>query len=136
ALRRALVTQSDLPYPEGVACAEVLKVGGGAEARAEAVEETQAGLHAVVLGSIVSGVFAIVVGTRIFASDLVRYLRIGDRGGVTGFDFLLSFALFGIGHLIGLWVGVAMGVGAMIAWVWGVPHYSSLSGSTAAVAVL
>ncbi|MBV9620038.1 MAG: oligopeptide transporter, OPT family, partial [Gammaproteobacteria bacterium] len=27
-LRRALVTQSDLPYPEGVACAEVLKVGG------------------------------------------------------------------------------------------------------------
>src|SRR6185437_16350181 len=28
-LRRALVTQSDLPYPEGVACAEVLKVGSG-----------------------------------------------------------------------------------------------------------
>ncbi len=27
-LRRALVTNSDLPYPEGVACAEVLKVGG------------------------------------------------------------------------------------------------------------
>ncbi|SEJ34052.1 OPT family oligopeptide transporter [Nitrosomonas eutropha] len=26
-LRRALVTNSDLPYPEGVACAEVLKVG-------------------------------------------------------------------------------------------------------------
>src|SRR6201997_5804998 len=26
-LRRALVTTSDLPYPEGVACAEVLKVG-------------------------------------------------------------------------------------------------------------
>src|SRR3954471_4498879 len=31
-LRRALVAQSDLPYPEGVACAEVLKVGGGAKA--------------------------------------------------------------------------------------------------------
>ena len=26
-LRRALVTNSDLPYPEGVAAAEVLKVG-------------------------------------------------------------------------------------------------------------
>ncbi len=26
-LRRALVTGSDLPYPEGVAAAEVLKVG-------------------------------------------------------------------------------------------------------------
>ncbi len=32
-LRRALVTESDLPYPEGVAAAEVLKVGvGGGEA--------------------------------------------------------------------------------------------------------
>ena len=30
-LRRALVTHSDLPYPEGVACAEVLKVGSGGE---------------------------------------------------------------------------------------------------------
>src|ERR1700749_4641397 len=28
-LRRALVTHSDLPYPEGVAAAEVLKVGSG-----------------------------------------------------------------------------------------------------------
>ena len=31
-LRRALVTDSDLPYPEGVACAEVLKVGAGGSA--------------------------------------------------------------------------------------------------------
>ena len=32
-LRRALVTNSDLPYPEGVACAEVLKVGGAVATR-------------------------------------------------------------------------------------------------------
>src|SRR3984957_9727057 len=43
-LRRALVTESDLPYPEGVACAEVLKVGGGAEASASAIEDARAGL--------------------------------------------------------------------------------------------
>src|ERR1700731_3914286 len=30
-LRRALVTNSDLPYPEGVACAEVLKIGSGGD---------------------------------------------------------------------------------------------------------
>ncbi len=134
-LRRALVTQSDLPYPEGVACAEVLKVGGGAEAKTEAVEDSRAGLRAVVCGSIISGVFAVVVGTRIFASDLVRYFRVGN-GGVSGFDLLFSFALFGVGHLVGLWVGVAMGVGALIGWAWGVPHYSALSGSQDAVAAL
>jgi putative OPT family oligopeptide transporter len=135
-LRRALVTQSDLPYPEGVACAEVLKVGGGADSRADAVADSRAGLLAVLWGSIVSGMFAVVVGTRIFASDLVSYFRVGTRGGVSGFDFLLSFALFGVGHLIGLWVGVAMLVGALIGWVWGVPHYSALGGSQAAIATL
>ena len=68
------------------------------------------GLKALLWGSLVSGFFAIVVGTRTFAGDLVSYFRVGTRG-VTGFDFLLSFALFGIGHLIGLWVGIAMLVG-------------------------
>jgi putative OPT family oligopeptide transporter len=135
-LRRALVTQSDLPYPEGVACAEVLKVGGGADAQATAVEDARTGLRAVIVGSVVSAAFALVVATRIFASDLVRYFRIGERGAVSGFDFLFSFALFGIGHLIGLWVGLAMLVGALIGWLWGVPHYSLLSGSHAAVAEL
>lgn len=135
-LRRALVTQSDLPYPEGVACAEVLKVGGGAGAQEAAVEDARAGLLAVVWGSIVSGVFALVVATRIFASDLTHYFRVGTRGAVTGFDLLYSFALFGIGHLVGLWVGVAMGVGALIAWAWGVPHYSAVVDGHASIAAL
>ena len=135
-LRRALVTQSDLPYPEGVACAQVLKVGGGEHADAAAVEESRAGLAAVVWGSIVSAVFACVVATRIFAGDVVRFFRVGASGGVTGFDFLLSFALFAVGHLVGLWVGVAMFVGALIGWVWGVPHYSALAGGADSIAHL
>ena len=144
-LRRALVTQSDLPYPEGVACAEVLKVGGGEHAGAEAVEASHAGLRAVIWGSIVSAAFAVIVATRLFASDVVHYFRVGgDRqgaGGVTGFDLFLSFALFAVGHLVGLWVGIAMAVGALIGWAWGVPHYSglahaALAGDAAALAGL
>jgi putative OPT family oligopeptide transporter len=125
-LRRALVTQSNLPYPEGLACAEVLKVGGGAEAQQGAVEDSRAGLRAVLWGSVWSALFALVVATRIFASDLARFFKVGGRGGVTGFDFLFSFALFAVGHLVGLWVGIAMLVGALIGWGWGVPHYSAL----------
>jgi putative OPT family oligopeptide transporter len=135
-LRRALVTQSDLPYPEGVACAEVLKVGSGKEAHAQGIEDTQAGLKVVVVGSIVSAGFAVIVGTRLFASDLARYFRVGDRGAVTGFDLLFSVALFGIGHLIGLWVGLAMFVGELIAWFWGVPHYSAVGDLTTPIAAL
>ncbi len=133
-LRRALVTESDLPYPEGVACAEVLKVGSGGAAETGGVDETRAGLLAVLGGSIVSAVFAVIVATRIFASDLARYFRVGERGAVSGFDLFFSVALFGVGHLVGLWVGVAIGLGAVIAWVWGVPHYSVLNAGHAAAA--
>jgi putative OPT family oligopeptide transporter len=126
-LRRALVTNSELPYPEGVACAEVLKVGSpGAGSTAHGVEESRAGLLAVTWGAIVAGVFAVIVATRVFASDVASYFRVGDRGGVTGFDFALSMALFAVGHLVGLWVGIAMLLGAVIGWGWGVPHFSAL----------
>ena len=135
-LRRALVTTSDLPYPEGLACAEVLKVGSGDDADAGSVEEGRAGLLAVLWGSIVSALFAIVVATQVFASDFVRYFRVGDKGSVSGFDFNLSFALFAIGHLVGLSVGIAMLIGAIIGWGWGVPHYSLLGDMSASVADL
>jgi putative OPT family oligopeptide transporter len=129
-LRRALVTDSDLPYPEGVACAEVLKVGsgeGGEEASAAAaVEGGSSGLMAVVVGSIVSAVFYVIVETKIFASDVAQYFRIGNRGSASGYDFSLSFALFAVGHLVGLSVGIAMLVGALIGWGWAVPYYTLL----------
>jgi putative OPT family oligopeptide transporter len=127
-LRRALVTTSDLPYPEGVACAEVLKVGSGGEAKdASDIEHGRAGLLAVLWGSIVSAVFAIVVATQIFASDVAQTFRIGRRGAVSGYDFSLSFALFAIGHLVGLSVGIAALIGALIGWGWGVPYYSAFA---------
>jgi len=137
-LRRALVTQSDLPYPEGVACAEVLKVGssGDSEHAAE-VEHGRAGLLAVLWGSIVAAVFAVVVQTQLFAADVAQTFRIGKRGAVSGYDFFLSFALLGIGHLVGLSVGIAMLIGALIGWGWGVPHFSSIAGDiTTAAATL
>src|SRR4051812_19648795 len=63
-LRRALVTNSDLPYPEGVACAEVLKVGSGGDSpTAHDVEHGRAGLLAVLWGSIVSAAFALIIET-------------------------------------------------------------------------
>src|SRR6516165_1260247 len=130
-LRRALVTHSDLPYPEGVACAEVLKCGSGAQG--EGLEESRAGLGALLWGSMISGAFSLITATRVLASDVARNFRVGERA-VSGYDFLLSFALFGIGHLIGLWCGLAMLVGALIGWGWGVPHYSALSPDTASLA--
>jgi putative OPT family oligopeptide transporter len=137
-LRRALVTDSDLPYPEGVACAEVLKVGAGESSDADkAIETGSAGLKAVLWGAIVSAVFYVIVQTKIFAASVTDYFRVGgDKGGASGFDFGLSFALFAIGHLVGLWVGVAMLVGALIGWAWAVPYFTHLHWAAGAAATV
>jgi len=137
-LRRALVTNSDLPYPEGVACAEVLKVGSGGDKTDPAeVEHSRAGLRAVLWGSIVAALFFLIVKTQIFAENVTETFRIGKRGAVSGYDFNLSFALLAIGHLCGLSVGIAMLIGATIGWGWLVPYYSALSGDvTTAVGTL
>ena len=70
-LRRALVINSDLPYPEGVAAAEVLKVGSGSrEAAPGDAAEGKAGLMVIVAGSLASALFAAVVGMKLFAGEV------------------------------------------------------------------
>jgi len=128
-LRRALVTGSDLPYPEGVACAEVLKVGGHDDAQASAADlaTNRKGFRAVVTGGVVSAAFALIVATQLFAADVARYFRFGRDGqSASGFDISLSLALFAVGHLVGLWVGIAMLVGALIAWGVALPYLTAL----------
>ncbi|NNM99772.1 MAG: oligopeptide transporter, OPT family, partial [Candidatus Eremiobacteraeota bacterium] len=110
-LRRALVTNSDLPYPEGVAAAEVLRVGASSKTGAA---EGMAGLVAIIAGSIASAAFAAVVATRIFIGEFDAYRRFGHA--TTGIGISLSLALVGAGHLIGLSVGLAILAGIVIAW--------------------
>lgn len=132
-LRRALVTNSDLPYPEGVAAAEVLKVGSGARGDgAEAAADGKRGLTAILLGSASSALFALIVGTRAFAAELATSFRVGV--GATGIGASMSLALFGAGHLMGLAVGMAMLTGIVIAWGVAVPILTNMYPDAAASA--
>ena len=109
-LRRALVTGSDLPYPEGVAAAEVLKVGAGVGG----AEENKRGLAAVVLGTIISVVYPLLAKMKLVAEGAGTTLRIGS--GATSLSTGLSMALIGVGHLVGLAVGLAMLTGIVISF--------------------
>jgi len=102
-LRRALVTGSDLPYPEGVAAAAVLKVGTETE---EGAAESKAGLRVIVVGSLVSAVYFALAQTQLVAGEVSKWFRVGQSG--TGVDATMSFALIGAGHLVGLTVGLAI----------------------------
>lgn len=110
-LRRALVVDTPLPYPEGVAAAEVLKVG--AESR-EGGEESRKGLAVLVTGSVASAAFALVTKTRLLADEATKFFHVGS--GVTAISGGLSFALVGAGHLVGISVGMAMLLGLVIGW--------------------
>ncbi|HYP29110.1 MAG TPA: oligopeptide transporter, OPT family [Blastocatellia bacterium] len=134
-LRRALVTTSDLPYPEGVAAAEVLKVGSGT--RGETKDETgesREGLTAVVLGSVASAGLAIVTATRVASGQFTGFFRVGAMAS-TGYDFAWSLALLGAGHLVGLSVGMAMLTGLVIAWAIAVPILTSTQPAADGVAL-
>src|SRR4051812_21830598 len=134
-LRRALVTTSDLPYPEGVAAAGVLKVGSGT--RGETKDETgeaREGLRAVIFGSIASGGLAIITGTRVAAAEVSKFFGIGGAAA-SGYNIAWSLALVGAGHLVGLSVGMAMLTGLIIAWVIAVPILTSMQPITGDVSL-
>ena len=127
-LRRALVVNGGLPYPEGVAAAEVLKVGSrGSEQTESAVRENKAGLWVVVAGALVSAGYALAGAARLFAAEAAQFVRLPAAfgGGATGMGFGLQFALLGAGHLIGLTVGLAQLFGLILAWGIAVPVLTS-----------
>lgn len=115
-LRRALVTGSDLPYPEGVAAGEVLKVGFGS---AEGREENAKGLRMIVTGSLIAAGYQLLTYLKVAAEALATAFRVG--AGATAASTSLAMALIGVGHLVGLSVGIAMLIGMLIAWAGLVP---------------
>lgn len=109
-LRRALVTGSDLPYPEGVAAAEVLKVGDSSGGAAD----NRSGIRIISLGAFASAGFSLLASLKVIGNSVSGALRIGSGG--TMFGASLSLALIGVGHLVGLTVGIAMLVGLAISY--------------------
>ena len=131
-LRRAMVTTSDLPYPEGVAAAEVLEVGSRAREAVEGAEnETREGLLAVVYGAIASAALAAFAATQIMAGEVTGFFRVRTNS-VSGYDMSFSLALVGAGYLVGISVGMAMLLGLLIAWAAAVPILTSLQGANSA----
>jgi putative OPT family oligopeptide transporter len=109
-LRRALVTGSDLPYPEGVAAAEVLKVGDSTEG----AEENRTGIRMIATGGIAAAAIPLLANLKVLASDVALFFRVGPAGSMFGAG--LSLALIGVGHLVGLAVGISMLTGMLISY--------------------
>jgi len=132
-LRRALVINSNLPFPEGLAAAAVLKAGAtGDEASPDAVERRRGPLI-VLFGALTAAANQIVSATGIAATGLTHFFRVGSSA--TGVNIGFSLALLGAGHLVGISVGLAILTGLIIAWGIATPLLSAgLPGETADLA--
>lgn len=119
-LRRALVTGSSLPYPEGTAAAEVLVVGCADD---KGSADNRRGLRLLLVNSIVSAGYALLVAMKLATAEVAHFFRVGS--GVSGVAGGLSFALLGVGHLVGLSVGMAMLLGVALSWIVLMPYFTA-----------
>ncbi|MDY2685615.1 MAG: oligopeptide transporter, OPT family [Selenomonadaceae bacterium] len=120
-LRRAMVVHSDLAYPEGVAAAEILKVGSSSKEDQE--KAGGSGIKEIFSGGIIAGLIALCSsGFHVLGSGLSLWFHVGR--GMTQFPIGYSSALVGAGYLIGIASGLAMLVGILIAWAGFVPYFT------------
>ena len=118
-LRRAMVVHSDLAYPEGVAAAEILKVGS----RSKGSVQSDSGIREILAGSFVAGIIAFLTnGLQVLGGSLSAWFHVGR--GMTQLPLGYSTALVGAGYLIGIASGIAMLVGILIAWAGFVPYFT------------
>ena len=121
-LRRAMVVNSDLPYPEGRAAAEILKVGShnGGE-----VAKSGSGMTDIVSGGAVAGIISLCAnGFKVLGDSMSFWFTVGK--GTTQIPLGFSTALLGAGYLIGIASGIAILVGVLIAWAGFVPYLTNV----------
>lgn len=120
-LRYAMVVKSDLPYPEGVAAAEILKVGGHEEGDNR---QGGSGIKELAAGSALAGLMSFCAGGLRVIADSASYWF---KSGTAIFQLPMGFslALLGAGYLVGLTGGIAILLGISIAWGIAVPYFSS-----------
>ena len=125
-LRRAMVVNSDLPYPEGVAAAEILKAGNHADG--------DSGVKDIAYGGVLAGLVAFLTnGLRVMADGASAWMQTGKAAFQVPMGF--SLALLGAGYLIGIVGGIAMLIGVILTWGVAVPYFT-MSGDIAADASL
>src|SRR5438445_7961047 len=119
-LRRVLIVTERLRYPEGIATAEVLKVGSGGGA---AVAGLRPLLPAAISGGLVQAGEG---GLRLWAEALEGAARVGRAvvyGGVN-----LSPALLAVGFIIGPNTASVVFLGGALSWLVLLPLYSAWLG--------
>lgn len=117
-LRRALIIDEQLKFPEGLAAAEVLKAGD------KIGTEASTGVGYLISGSLCSSLIKFCQsGLHVLGESIHGWFNVG--GSVFGVSTGFAFSMLGAGYIVGMKVAVNLFVGAALAWLIGVPLYTA-----------
>ena len=118
-LRRSMIVDNPLPFPEGKAAAEVLKAG----------ENPGPGLRLLGLSAALGALVKLAAesGLRIIPDNATVAGFLGKYLGYMGTN--LSPALLGVGYIIGLNIGIVVLLGSVLSYNIAIPLYHALAPS-------
>ncbi len=117
-LRRTLIVEQKLAFPEGLATAEVLKTG----------ERGGSSIRHLALASVAGGLF------KLFGSGFNMWKETAAAASLGGgrtfmyFGVNLSPALLSVGYIVGMNIAVLIFIGGAISWWIGIPVYIAVNG--------
>ncbi|MGX5732210.1 OPT family oligopeptide transporter [Pseudoxanthomonas beigongshangi] len=126
-LRRSMIVEDPLPFPEGKAAAEVLKAG----------DNPGPGLKILALSGVIGAVvkLAAASGLRMIPDTWTQSAYVGSSKVTAFLGTNLSPALLGVGYIVGLNVGIVVLSGAVLSWHIAIPLYQAFfTGSDPALA--
>lgn len=129
-LRRTMVVESKLAYPEGRAAAEILKVAN----KDQSSKKGKQGIKEIALGSFIAAIFSLLSNGFKLAASESNFAFIWNKMAF-GFSMGYSLALLGAGYLVGLAGAVALFVGMFLAWGIFTPYLSNFEFDSAKNAV-
>lgn len=122
-LRRALIIEAKLKYPEGIATAAVLRAGEDARQG----DKAAGGLKIIGLAGLVGGLMKLAhQGFNLWPSAIEKAVTI--RGSIFGIGSDLSPALISVGYIVGRNIGILVVGGGLISWALAIPVYSAIYG--------
>jgi putative OPT family oligopeptide transporter len=108
-LRRAYIVEERLPFPEGVACAQVLRAG-----------DAQANVRPLVVGGLISAALKALQDVGGVIPGAVSGARWVGTAAVAG-SLDISAALLGVGYIIGIRIAALVFAGGAFAWLVAIP---------------
>lgn len=126
-LRRAMIVESDLRFPEGVAAAEILKVGSRQLDEEKAlkddptdIEHSSKGIAELILGTGIGAIFKIFQdGFKFIGEEISIWLNLNGR--IFGMGTGITIAIIAAGYLAGMNAGISFLIGTIIAWLIALP---------------